>query len=172
MLELVHIDDSSEWVAPLKELLLRVPSYHRLIYGRQATDDDALKILRDLPPGKTHGDKFVFGVMVEEALIGCADVIRGFPDSHTAFLGLLLIDETQQRQGIGSAVYRRLEQSIASWRGVTRIRLAVVGTNSSVVPFWESCGFQRTGEKSIFSTDGVDLECIMLDKVLTEKTDG
>ena len=41
--------------------------------------------------GKSYDDKFVFGIYCGADMVGCADLIRGYPDADTAWLGLLLV---------------------------------------------------------------------------------
>jgi ribosomal protein S18 acetylase RimI-like enzyme len=64
-------------------------------------------------------------------------------DSQTAFLGLLLLRESQQGMGLGKEIYRLVEQ-MAVENGFKKIRLAVVDSNP-VQKFWEKLGFQETG---------------------------
>jgi GNAT superfamily N-acetyltransferase len=116
--------------------------------------------------GKRPDDKFVYGIFDDEQMVGCADVIRAFPDSATAFIGLFLIAELQQRKGIGRSAYFLLEDSLRSWRECSRILLAVVRANGGVLGFWESVGFVQTGETRPYRQGTVVSETIMLSKTL------
>jgi GNAT superfamily N-acetyltransferase len=99
-------------------------------------------------------------------MIGCIDVIRGYPRPNTATIGLLLIAEGSQRKGIGSEAYRSIEAVIRSWRTCTTARIGVVATNSQVLPFWESLGFVSTGERKTYEYGPIHSQIIILSKEL------
>ena len=100
-------------------------------------------------------------------MVGCADLIRGFPDPHTALLGLLLVAESLQRQVIGSAAYLAIERHIRSCGdGCTQVRIGVVRTNAQVLPFWTKLGFAPTGEVRPYRYANVVSETIILVKSL------
>jgi GNAT superfamily N-acetyltransferase len=132
-------------MAELQRVLESAPAYTQRITGLPPVATEAQSMYSILPPGKSYDDKFVFGVDRCGRMVGCADVVRGYPDSQTAYVGLLLVAEPFQRQGVGRAAYRALESVIRSWQTCTRVRLAVVATNDAVLPFWAKLGFVPTG---------------------------
>ncbi len=72
--------------------------------------------------------------------IAVVDVLEGFPDEKTYYIGLFLIDGTCHRRGLGKALYKQME-SEAKLRGFERIRLGVVDTNHGARAFWKAMGF-------------------------------
>ena len=127
---------------------------------------DAQSTYSVLPEGKTYDDKFVFGVYRGATMVGCADLIRDYPDRGTALLGLLLIAEPYQGQGIGRVAYQQLEAFIRSWNTCSRVRIGVVRTNERVLPFWSKLGFVPSGETKPYRYDHVVSETIILTKSL------
>jgi RimJ/RimL family protein N-acetyltransferase len=125
---------------------------------------DAQSTYSILPEGKAYDDKFVFGIFVDARMVGCADLIRGYPDPGAAHLGLLLIAEEFQRQGIGAEACRQIEREIRGWGTCSRIRLGIVGTNYHVLPFWRRLGFVKTGETKPYRYANVLSETIVLEK--------
>ena len=103
-------------------------------------------MLRELPKELAKEGKFVFGLFLGEEMIGCADVLRGYPVLETAFLGLLLIREPWQRRGLGTAAYAHLELQIRG-RDWQSVRLAVVEAIVAAMDFWYRLGFKQTGER-------------------------
>ncbi len=99
-----------------------------------------------LPEGKTYGDKFVWGLYSDQAMIGCADVIRGYPSPERAVIGLLLLAEAWQRRGFGRAFAALVERRIASWPEIERLRIGVVASNAGALTFWRKLGYRETGE--------------------------
>lgn len=121
-----------------------------------------------LPEGKSYEDKFVLGVYGDGVMVGCIDLIRGFPDSITAFVGLLLIAEPFQGRGIGVRAYHLVENYIRAWGTCTKVRIGVVGTNEAVLPFWKKLGFMPTGEVKPYRYGSVMSKVVILVKSLDD----
>ncbi|MGB8339028.1 MAG: GNAT family N-acetyltransferase, partial [Burkholderiales bacterium] len=68
----------------------------------------------DLPPGVNKVDQFIYGIYLDDQLIGCAGIIRGFSGANTATVTLLLFAEEHQGQGHGRQAYTELEKIMAS----------------------------------------------------------
>lgn len=136
----------------LEEIVLASPAYSWLTEGKAPDPADALEILRVCPPGIGEDDKFVLAVLEGEERLGCVDLVRGYPDEQTAYLGLLLLKEPHQ--GHGSELLRRLTAMATSW-GCTAMRLGVIETNLPALHFWSKHGFRQLARKSIpgFSGD-------------------
>jgi RimJ/RimL family protein N-acetyltransferase len=153
-------------VAAVQDVLEAAPQYAQLITGAAPAASEAADTFTLLPPGKTCDDKFVLGVFLNEQMIGCVDLIRGYPDASTAFIGLLVIAEPFQERGLGSAAYRRLEQWVRDRDVCERIRLAVVGVNEPGMAFWEGVGFAPTGETTPYRHGRVTSELVLFEKPL------
>ena len=66
------------------------------------TADAVREDMDALPPGKCPEDKYFAGFWQGNALVAVLDLVLGYPDSQTAFLGLLMLDAAYQGRGIGS----------------------------------------------------------------------
>jgi GNAT superfamily N-acetyltransferase len=152
-------------MADLQRVLEGAPQYAELVTGAPPGPADAQSTYSGLPEGKSYEDKFVFGICCGADMVGCADLIRGYPDRHTAWLGLLLVAKAFERRGFGSAAYRELEAVVRSW-GCKRIRLSVVRANAQALPFWRKLGFAPTGETKPYRYGAVVSEHILLEKRL------
>jgi RimJ/RimL family protein N-acetyltransferase len=130
----------------LQRVLEEAPVYAHRLTGVPPGRADAQSTYTVLPDGKSYADKFVFAVNRGSEMVGCADLIRGYPDAATAMLGLLLVSERYRREGIGSRAYALLEQYIRDWRTCHRVRIGVVRSNAEVIAFWTRLGFEPTGE--------------------------
>jgi len=162
---LVRMSGSHSDVLGLQRTLESAPRYALAITGRPPAADGATTLLREVPPGKSQEDKFVFGVYVGDHLVGCADVLRGYPQPGTAFIGLLLVGEEWQGRGFGLRACREMESLIAGW-ACDRARLAVVRANASALGFWRRAGFTETGECVDYSCGTVRSELVLMEKTL------
>lgn len=165
-IELRCLVGEPEEMADLRRVLERTPTYAHLVTGVPPGRADAESLCSILPEGRNYEDKFVYGVYADEEMVGCADIIRGYPALGTAYIGLLLIREDRQGSGIGRVAFEGIEQVIRSWGDCMTIRIAVVQTNDRVIPFWTKMGFLPTGETEPYSYGAVNSEAIILTKCL------
>jgi ribosomal protein S18 acetylase RimI-like enzyme len=133
-------------VQALQGVLEAAPSYYLAVTGRPAGNAEAHSTLTALPLDKTGADQVVRGLYAGEAMIGCADVIRGYPAREKAVIGLLLLAQPWQRRGHGRAFALRIEQAIGGWPEIARQRLGVAVSNPGAQAFWRKLGYRETGE--------------------------
>ena len=113
-----------------------------LVDGRPAGNDAAEETFQDLPPGKSLQDKFVFGIFDRQhKLVGLLEVVRGYPDNITWWIGLLLLSPESRSQGLGKQVLEGFVKYVSS-NGGQVIMLGVVEENQRAYSFWESTGFE------------------------------
>jgi RimJ/RimL family protein N-acetyltransferase len=133
-------------MAALQGVLEAAPAYFRIVGGAPPGPAEAQSLFTALPPGKGYDDKFVWGLYSGPAMIGCADVIRGYPTADKAVIGLLLLAESWQQYGFGRAFAALVEQAIADWSAITRLRIGVALANPRALRFWQRLGYIETGE--------------------------
>lgn len=150
----------------LQRVIEDAPRYADLTTGAPPGSADAQSLYTILPDGKTYDDKFVLGIHRDEAMVGCIDLIRGYPDPDTAHIGLLLIGEGQEGRGFGRAAYAGLEDLVRSWESCTRLRLGVVRSNDRALRFWSALGFVPTGEVKPYRYGSIVSEVVLYAKVL------
>lgn len=131
---------ADEDIRLLQSVLEGAPSYSLLVEGRPPQPRAAIEMMAALPPGRTHDDKVVVLFCDEGGAIGCADVIRGYPEGHVAFIGLLLFVEAAQGKSWGCQALREIEVLGASW-DCTLMRIAVIEHNVRALAFWQREGF-------------------------------
>ncbi len=153
-------------MAALQRVIEGAPTYARRITGYPPGPADAQSLMTGCPPGVGYSDKFVWGVTLDDDMIGCADVIRGWPSRETAHIGLLLLSESHHGRGLGQSAYQAVEAETHRWPGIRTLRLAVVATNAEVLPFWRRMGFAETGEVRPYRYDKLTSESIILAKRL------
>ncbi len=163
MLSLRCLDEASDQSA-LQLVLENAQTYALRVSGLPQAESAAAAIFTALPPGFQKSKKFVLGIFENSTLIGCMDVLRGFPTEEAAHIGLLLLREDKQASGFGRDSYALLEKFMKSWTEIKVLRLSVVATNGEVIPFWRKMGFQETGERRPYQDGTVSSEAIILKK--------
>ena len=152
-------------MAALQCVLEAAPAYFQTVTGAPPRGALAQSTFTALPPDKTYADKFVWGFYSGDAMIGCADVIRGYPVAEKAVIGLLLLAEPWQRRGLGRIFAALIEQAIATWPEITVLRIGIVATNTGALAFWRKQGFAATGEVKPVAS-GFVAETIVLERRL------
>lgn len=153
-------------MAALQRVFDDAPRYAQLLTGAPPGAADAQSTYTILPDGKTYDDKFVVGVFDGAAMVGCIDVIRGWPEAGTAHVGLLLVAEAHEHRGIGRAAVARLEAMIVDWGTCTSLRLGVLRDNARAHRFWLDLGFAPTGEVRPYRYGSVSSETVVYRKPL------
>jgi GNAT superfamily N-acetyltransferase len=131
----------------IHRVCLEAPNYFLSVEG-QLPDQESIKLWfseEELPFGCTSEHHNVFSVGLGDALIGVAHILAGCRDPEQATIGLLLLSEQHQGQGLGRAVFRILEAHMREW-GMKSCRIGVVANNANALAFWRSMGFAEIGE--------------------------
>ena len=163
-LRLLHGEDDE--MRDLQRVLEESPDYFERVTGLPPGSAEAQSTFTVLPEGKIFEDKFVFGIYLNEVMIGCADILRAYPNDETATIGLLLISEKYQSRGLGSLSYYRIEECIQNWEGCEKIGIGIILTNNKVIPFWEKMGYYDTGRKRPYEYCNVKSEVLIFEKSL------
>ena len=143
-LDVNHAED----VAHLQRVLEGAPAYSLRVRGHLPRPTDAADILAEFPPGKSAADKFLGGFWDKDQMVGCADICRGYPEAHIAYIGLLLFMEQFQGCGYGREVLAQIRDRAIAW-GCRALRIAVMEKNSRALKFWRREGFRGLYRKPV-----------------------
>lgn len=131
----------------IQDLLEASPGYTRRVDGRAVAPDDGREILTALPPGLDPAGKAVLGLEDGGQLFALCDVLSHWPDPGIAHIGLLLVREGRQGEGLGRAMHEAVLAHLAPDRALTRLRAGIVAGNAEVAePFWRRLGYRPMGE--------------------------
>ena len=98
-----------------------------------------------LPPHTLRKDKYYAGYFHKDRMIAVLDLICGYPDAGTAFIGFFMTDDSIQNKGIGSRIISDLCGFLKE-EGFSRVRLGYVSANPQAAHFWHKNGFADTGQ--------------------------
>lgn len=131
----------------LHRVCLEAPNYFMSVEGK-LPDKKSIKHWfseDELPLGCTTEHHFVFSISLNADIIGVAHVLAACRDPEQAMIGLLLLSEQHQGQGLGRAVFDLLIQRMKTW-GMKSCRIGVVANNAGALAFWRNVGFVEIGE--------------------------
>jgi len=168
-IDLKPIIGKDDEASSLQRVLEEAPGYSMRIMGHPPGPAEAQSTFTILPPNMGYEDKFVFGIYLSGRMIGCVDLIRGYPDRKTAMLGLLLLSEKFQGKGYGRLAYQKVEEIVSNWAGIGKIRIGIVGTNDHILTFWKKMGFVDAGVRKPYSYDKLKSETFVFEKIISSK---
>ena len=159
-------------VDALQELIESDPGYTERITGYPPGPADAQSLLMMRPEDLAEESKIVLGAFAADQLVAVVDLLRGFPNDHTAFIGLLEVHAKHQGLGHGSTTYSLVERYVATtWPEIRILRLAVVDSNAQVATgFWLRQGFEATGEERPYRYDKLESIARLYEKPLSEQS--
>lgn len=94
---------SEEDVDIIYQLSMGNPMFYRYC-PPWVTKESILDDLRALPPRITYEDKHYAGYFQDGRLVAVMDLILGYPNEETAFIGLFMMDKDSQGKGLGSGI--------------------------------------------------------------------
>lgn len=97
-----------------------------------------------LPPRKTAEDKYFFGFYQHGKLAAVMDLVAGYPDADTAFIGWFIVDVKYQGRGVGSDLIGETMRYLRR-AGFLHVRLAYIKGNAQSESFWKKNAFSPTG---------------------------
>lgn len=100
-----------------------------------------------LPAGKTKEDKYFLGYYKNGNLIAILDLIIGYPNISTAYIGFFMTDICVQGKGVGTEIIDNLCDYL-KMAGFQRVELAWVKGNAQSEKFWIKNHFLPIGERS------------------------
>ena len=137
-----RLDDSD--ADAVLELCLGNPQFYDYC-EEEPTKEQVLFDLKETPAGKAAEDKYFIGFYQNEALVAVMDLIDGYPNSSTAYIGFFMMNKSLQGQGLGSEIITEIAERLKAL-GFSVIRLAINKGNPQSAHFWEKNGFKTIKE--------------------------
>lgn len=136
----------------LRQVVFGAPAYAIACDGHPPREGDVEELVASRPPGSQPSQKQLLGIALDGDTIGCISLVRGWPAPDTAHIGLLLLDEAHQHQGLGHQAHAELEALLQEWPEINRLRVAVVSASEPARRFWQREGYREEGSSSAPST--------------------
>lgn len=142
-IQLMSRDDE----AKVQALFESDPDYFRLVRGAPPGPAEAKDLLNELPEGKDYRDKFVYILFDRDgALAVVIDLLRGYPNDETWYLGLIFVAPVRRDRGLGTRVLDAICAHIKQ-QGGHAVRLGVDRGNVRARALYERSGFRLIYER-------------------------
>ena len=97
--------------------------------------------MKTAPPGIPMAQKYYIGLYQETTLIAIMDLIGGYPDSNSVFIGFFMMNSDLQGRGIGSQIIATAFHAL-KMLGFSKCLLGIDKANPQSNHFWRKNGFQ------------------------------
>ena len=108
--------------------------------GKQPSRELILQDLHTTPPNTSADDKYYVGFYAGDLLVAILDLIDGYPDSETAFIGFFMMNRRLQGRQIGTRIIQELCLYLKELR-LKRVLLGIDKDNPQSNAFWAKNGF-------------------------------
>lgn len=137
---------SKDDIIPVFNLCKDNPLYYH--FCPPAVSLDLIKSdLLALPPNKTMDDKYFIGFFMKDELIAVMDLISGWPNDETAYIGFFMMNANFQGSGVGTSIISECLQYLKTMQ-FRFVRLGYVKENDQAKTFWQKNHFKPTGKES------------------------
>jgi ribosomal protein S18 acetylase RimI-like enzyme len=135
-----------EDIKAIQALFEQCLDYMLLVDGHPAEPKGVEEDFLSVPPGKSHEDKFVFGIANQQKeIVGLLDTLRWYPNETTWWIDLLLFVPKSRSRGLGEKVLQGFVE-YARLSGAHAIMLGVVEENIRAYKFWKMMEFEFVRE--------------------------
>ena len=118
---------------------LQNDQYYRYC-GKQPSRELILHDLHITPPNTPADAKYYVGIYDKDVLVAIMDLINGYPDSDTAFIGFFTMNRQLQRRQIGTSIIQELCLYLKE-TGLKRVLLGIDKENPQSNAFWTKNSF-------------------------------
>lgn len=168
--EMLQIQNLSKHYEVKRITIEDIPTVYELCKGNpyyyehmkmQPTIENLTESMTELPPGKSLDDKYFVGFWEDDSLIAILDLIIGYPNEDTAFVGWFMMNRERQGEGVGSEIVQEILTCMKNMN-LQKTRLAYIKGNRQAKHFWLKNGFKPTGEES----DTEDYTIVVMERQL------
>lgn len=131
--------------------ILEVCMRNTLFYEYTDAEPDIDQIKDDMklaPPGIDPSDKYYFGFFNDRDLVAVMDLVDGYPEQETAYIGFFMMELKYQGKQIGTSIISEVLSYLRSI-GKKAVRLGIDKGNPQSTHFWIKNGFEIIREVDV-----------------------
>ena len=118
--------------------------------------------IETIPDGVHKNQKNYKLISFNDEILGVVDYLTHYPEKNTVLIGLLIIKDDKQKQGLGTKIFRYLENSFKN-KNFLKIRIGVLVDNQIGLSFWKKQNFKEI-ERKFLKFEKSEKEVIVMEK--------
>ena len=115
-----------------------------------------------IPNGVQKNQKNYRLISFNDEILGVVDFLSDYPEKDTILIGLFIIKNDKQKQGLGTKIFRYLEKSFKN-KKFLKIRIGVLVDNEIGLSFWKKQNFKEI-ERKFLKFKKSEKEVIVMEK--------
>ena len=115
-----------------------------------------------IPDGVQKSQKNYSLISFNDEILGVVDYLSDYPEKDTILIGLFIIKNDKQKEGIGTKIFRYLENSFKD-KNFLKIRIGVLVDNKIGLSFWKKQNFKEI-ERKFLKFEKSEKEVIVMEK--------
>ena len=115
-----------------------------------------------IPNGVQKNQKNYRLISFNDEILGVVDFLSDYPEKDTILIGLFIIKNDKQKQGLGTKIFRYLEKSFKN-KKFLKIRIGVLVDNEIGLSFWKKQNFKEN-ERKFLKFEKSEKEVIVMEK--------
>ena len=115
-----------------------------------------------IPNGVQKNQKNYRLISFNDEILGVVDYLTDYPEKDTILIGLFIIKNDKQKQGLGTKIFRYLEKSFKNEKSL-KIRIGVLVDNEIGLSFWKKQNFKEI-ERKFLKFEKSKKEVIVMEK--------
>ena len=104
------------------------------------------KDIKAIPNGVQKNQKNYKLIYFNDEISGVVDYLTDYPEKNTILIGIFIIKNDKQKQGLGTKIFRYLEKSFKN-KKFLKIRIGVLVDNEIGLSFWKKQNFKEIERK-------------------------
>ena len=115
-----------------------------------------------IPNGVQKNQKNYSLISFNDEILGVVDYLSDYPEKDTILIGLFIIKNDKQKQGLGTKIFRYLENLFRN-KKFLKIRIGVLVDNEIGLSFWKKQNFKEI-ERKFLKFEKSEKEVIVMEK--------
>ena len=115
-----------------------------------------------IPNGVQKNQKNYRLISFNDEILGVVDFLSDYPEKDTILIGLFIIKNDKQKQGLGTKIFRYLENLFKD-KKFLKIRIGVLVDNEIGLSFWKKQNFKEI-ERKFLKFEKSKKEVIVMEK--------
>ena len=120
------------------------------------------KDIKAIPNGVQKNQKNYRLISFNDEILGVVDFLSDYPEKDTILIGLFIIKNDKQKQGLGTKIFRYLEKLFKN-KKFLKIRIGVLVDNEIGLSFWKKQNFKEI-ERKFLKFKKSEKEVIVMEK--------
>ena len=161
MIKLISVNNDE-----LKNEALNVYLENNYYFSKISDDPPSISNVEEdievIPNGVLKNQKNYRLISFNDEILGVVDFLSDYPEKDTILIGLFIIKNDKQKQGLGTKIFRYLEKSFKN-KKFLKIRIGVLANNEIGLSFWKKQNFKEI-ERKFLKFEKSKKEVIVMEK--------